>query len=70
MLNSPSTIDEGFRGDVKVILYNASMEVQTIEPMDRIAQLVFKEVPTVSLVSVPKLDDTERGEKGYGSSGQ
>ncbi len=69
VLNSPGTIDAGFRNEICVILINLSNSVFFIEPNDRIAQLVFKKHETVEWVEVEALDDSERGEGGFGHSG-
>lgn len=69
MLNSPGTIDAGFRGDVDVILYNGGMVPHVINPGDRTGQLVFKRVPEVTLSQVDELPESQRGESGYGSTG-
>jgi len=70
VLNSPGTIDSNWRGPIGVILINMNpIESFTINKGDRIAQLLFKEVPSVILVEVADLSDSNRGTKGYGSSG-
>lgn len=70
VLNSPGTVDEDYRGDIGVILHNASESVFTVKPGDRIAQAVISTVPkklTISITNI--LSDTERGEGGFGSTG-
>lgn len=70
VLNAPGTIDSNYRGEIGVILYNSDKDrAVTIEIGDRIAQLVFQEVLTVDLHQVDSLDDTDRGEAGFGSTG-
>lgn len=69
VLNSPGTIDAGYRGEVGVILYNTSEIPFDIHQYDRIAQLVIGEVHPVELIVSDELSDSERGDKGYGSSG-
>lgn len=69
VLNSPGTIDEGYRNMIGVILYNSGKDDFIIKNGDRIAQLVLQEVPKVIWEEVDNLDDTDRGLKGYGSSG-
>lgn len=69
VLNSPGTIDADYRGEVGVILFNSSNTPFTIQPGDRIAQMVFSYLPPVCLVPVEELSATERGEGGYGSTG-
>lgn len=70
IVNAPGLIDSGYRGELKVILINLDpSEAFTIEPGDRIAQLVISKVPTVHLSVVDTLPDSQRGEGGFGSSG-
>lgn len=69
VLNSPGTIDADYRGEVGVILVNLSGEPQTIEPGERIAQLVVARVEQAEMVETERLSDTERGEGGFGHSG-
>tara|TARA_B110001454_G_C12687071_1_gene420636 strand:- start:1126 stop:1575 length:450 start_codon:yes stop_codon:yes gene_type:complete len=70
VLNSPGTIDTDYRGEIKVILINHSSEIFTVKNNERIAQMVFNEVKKISLKEVDDLDDTNRGKKGFGSTGQ
>jgi dUTP pyrophosphatase len=70
VLNSPGTIDAGYRGEIMVTLFNSSDVEFTIEAGDRIAQLLIQEVQRAIFVSVEKLPDSDRGEKGFGSSGK
>ena len=71
VLNSPGTIDSDYRGDIGVILVNCSTTSYTVEPGDRIAQMVIAQEFTTSstLQVVHSLDETERGEDGFGSTG-
>lgn len=69
VLNSPGTIDADYRGEVGVILVNLSAEPYTINPGERIAQLVFQPIEVPALVSVEYLEETSRGSGGYGSTG-
>jgi len=69
VLNSPGTIDADYRGQVGVILINHSGQKVTITHQDRIAQMVINSLPRVSVQEVDALDDTERGEGGFGSTG-
>ena len=69
VLNSPGTIDEGYRGEVGVVLMNHSDVDFVVEKHMRIAQLVVQLVPTVNVVEVSALSETERGDQGFGSSG-
>ena len=66
MLNSPGTIDSDYRGEIKVIAVNLSNETYTIEPNERIAQLVLNKVEQIEFVEVDELDATNRGEGGFG----
>ncbi len=68
-LNTPGTIDSDYRGEVKVLLINLSNEDQVINNGDRIAQLVLAKVETASLILVQQLNDTVRGEGGFGHTG-
>jgi dUTP pyrophosphatase len=69
-VNAPGLIDEGYRGEVKVILLNTDRsEPFVVEPGMRIAQLVIVELPRVELVEVDELPPSERGTGGLGSSG-
>jgi len=69
VLNTPGTIDAGYRGEVGVILINHGDTTFTIERGDRIAQMVIQELPQVRLVAVNALSDSERGTGGFGSTG-
>ena len=69
VLNAPGTIDADYRGEVGVILINLSSESQTIEPGERIAQLVVAKVEQAEMMEAETLSDTERGEGGFGHSG-
>jgi len=68
-LNSPGTIDEGYRGEIGVILINHGNEVFKVEQGMKIAQMVIKPVFKVNIIEASELSDTERSEKGFGSSG-
>ena len=71
LVNSPGLIDSGYRGELRVILLNTDPQTEfAVEPGDRIAQLVFIDLPNVELKRVDRLPDTERGEGGFGSSGK
>ena len=70
VLNSPGTIDADYRGEVKVILVNLSPEPFVVEPGERIAQLVVAQCEQVSWEEVERLDETERGAGGFGSTGK
>ena len=70
VLNAPGTIDADYRGEVKVILVNLSNEPFTVNPGERIAQMVVARYEKVEWDEVEVLDDTERGEGGFGSTGR
>ena len=70
VLNTPGTIDADYRGEIKVILINHSKELFTVEKGQRIAQLVICPVIQVQLKEVDNLDETKRGEGGFGSTGK
>ena len=69
VLNSPGTIDSDYRGEVKVILINHSDEPFVINDGDRIAQMVIARHESASFEVVASLDETARGEGGFGSTG-
>jgi dUTP pyrophosphatase len=69
VLNSPGLVDRGYRGEVKVVLLNTDRNERfVVEPGMRIAQLVVVPVAAPELVEVEELPDSERGERGFGSS--
>lgn len=70
VLNSPGTIDADYRGEVGVILVNLSQEDFIINDGERIAQMVIARHETADFEQVEVLDDTERGEGGYGHTGK
>lgn len=69
VLNAPGTIDSDYRGEVKVLLINLGSTPVDIKRGDRVAQLVIAPVTKVKLVEVSSLDDSERGDGGFGSTG-
>lgn len=70
-LNTPGLIDSGYRGELKVCLINHDpTEPFEVRRGERIAQLVVQAVETVTFVAVDVLDESERGDKGFGSSGR
>lgn len=69
MLNSPGTIDADYRGEVKVIAINHGTEPFRVQHGDRIAQLVVAAVIQPIVIESDVLEDTERGEGGFGSTG-
>jgi dUTP pyrophosphatase len=68
-LNTPGTIDSDYRGEIKVILINHGEEAVTIRRGDRIAQLVIAPVVRATWIVTEALDDTARGDGGFGSTG-
>ncbi|MCB0826691.1 MAG: dUTP diphosphatase [Armatimonadetes bacterium] len=69
MVNTPGTIDSDYRGEVGVILINLSQETVELDAGERIAQMVIAPVAQAKLVAVDELDQTQRGEGGFGSTG-
>lgn len=69
VVNSPGTIDSGYRGEIMVILLNCGIQCFTINPGDRIAQAVLMPVPKLEFVQVESLEDSSRGAGGLGSTG-
>lgn len=71
VVNSPGTIDAGYRNEVGVILINHGNKPFLINKGDRIAQLVIQQLPEVEVLEVAELSDTsERGQAGFGSTGK
>ncbi len=70
VLNTPGTVDAGYRGEIMVTLYNSSKEDFEISRGDRIAQLVFQQVERARFIPVEVLPESSRGETGFGSSGR
>jgi dUTP pyrophosphatase len=70
VLNSPGTIDSGYRGEIKVILKNNDHIKYNVKKGDRIAQMVVAPITTATLTEVAELSDSERGEGGLGSTGK
>jgi dUTP pyrophosphatase len=69
IVNSPGLVDSGYRGELRVVLLNTDREhAFEVEPGMRIAQLVLVQVPHVEVRVVDELPDSERGERGFGSS--
>ena len=70
IVNSPGLVDSGYRGEVLVVLLNTdTTESFTVKAGTRIAQLVVLAIPELALVEVEALAESERGVRGYGSSG-
>jgi len=70
VLNSPGTIDSGYRGDIGILLTNFGSEEFSVSNGDRIAQGVLSRFSTASFSILATLNKTERGESGFGSSGK
>jgi dUTP pyrophosphatase len=70
VLNTPGTIDSDYRGEIKVILINLSIQQQEIKPGERIAQMVVQKVEKIQLNLIDKLQESARGEGGFGHSGK
>ena len=69
VLNAPGTIDADYRGDIGVVLINLSDRDFVVNDGERIAQLVIARYEQAELIEVEVLDETERGEGGYGHTG-
>ena len=69
VLNTPGTIDEGYRGEIGIILINLGAEEFKVEEGMKIAQMVIKPTLTLDVEEVVKLTETTRGEGGFGSTG-
>ena len=69
-LNSPGTIDSDYRGEIKVILVNLSKEPHTIQPGDRIAQMIIGPVAQVDWQPVTVIGETARNQGGFGHTGK
>jgi dUTP pyrophosphatase len=71
VVNAPGLIDSGYRGELRVLLLNTDRaQPFSVEPGDRIAQLVLVDVETPELEEVVELDETARGAGGFGSTGR
>jgi dUTP pyrophosphatase len=69
VLNAPGTIDSDYRGEIKVILINLSNETTVINTGERIAQMIVSKYEKIVLKEVDELNETERGEGGFGHTG-
>ena len=69
VLNTPGTIDADYRGEIGIILINLSQQPQTIETGERIAQMVIAPCCQPELVQVQEINQTDRGDGGFGHSG-
>ncbi len=70
VLNAPGTIDQGFRGELGVILINHGRSAYRVQQGDRIGQLVVQERLAVEVVEVEALSESRRGSRGFGSTGE
>ncbi len=70
VVNSPGLIDAGYRGEVRVSLYNSGREPFTVAVGERIAQFVVQKVEEPKFLAAAELPDTSRGQGGFGSSGR
>ena len=70
LLNSPGTIDSDYRGEIGIIMINFSQEKVILEKGERVAQMVICPIIKVKLRPTKELDDTHRGEGGFGSTGK
>ncbi|HET6722711.1 MAG TPA: dUTP diphosphatase [Chitinophagaceae bacterium] len=69
-LNTPGTIDSDYRGEIKIILINLSVEEQVINSGDRIAQMIIQKVEKAEFEQVEILNETERADGGFGHTGK
>ncbi len=69
LLNAPGTIDQDYHGEIKVILVNLSQENFTVQPGDRIAQMVICRFEHIEWLATGQISDSERGSGGFGSTG-
>ena len=69
LLNTPGTIDSGYRGEIRVILINHGQQPYHVEKQSKIAQLVICPVIRAEILEVTELDDTTRGAGSFGSTG-
>jgi dUTP pyrophosphatase len=70
VINAPGTIDADYRGEIKVLLVNLGNDTVLLSPGDRIAQLVISPVVRASVEEVDNLEDTPRGDGGFGHTGR
>ncbi len=69
IVNSPGTLDYGYRGELKILLINLGEENFEVKKEDRIAQVVLNRIEITDIEEVDELSETERGEGGFGSTG-
>ena len=71
LVNAPGLIDSGYRGELRVLLLNTDRETSfSVEPGDRIAQLLLVPYATAEVTLVESLSESSRGESGFGSTGR
>lgn len=70
LVNTPGTIDADYRGEIGIIMINFGEQSFTIQRGDRVAQMVINKFETVNFISVDELDQTDRGQGGFGHTGQ
>jgi dUTP pyrophosphatase len=70
VMNSPGIIDPGYRGEIKVMLYNSTDKDYTVRAGDRVAQIVFVNTVAVLMRQVERLENTDRNTSGFGSTGR
>jgi dUTP pyrophosphatase len=70
LVNSPGTVDADYRGEIKVILINLGQQTITINPQERIAQLIIAPIARAQLVEVEQLGSSRRGPGGFGHTGR
>ena len=70
LVNTPGTVDSDYRGEIKIIMVNLSNETQTIEPGERIAQMVIAKYERIEWQESSTLSLTSRGTGGFGSTGK
>jgi dUTP pyrophosphatase len=70
IVNSPGTVDNDYRGEIKIILRNEGSDIFYIKKGERIAQMVICPIVTPEIIEVDELDDTKRGSGGFGSTGK
>ena len=68
--NKVGVVDSDYRGEIRVVLHNHSNEAQKVDAGERIAQIVIMPYLPVNYIEADDLDDTDRGEKGFGSTGK
>lgn len=69
MVNTPGTVDAGYRGEIKVIMINLGEKEYRVEKGKKICQLVFNKIELPQIEEVQDLDETKRGQGGFGSTG-